>query len=160
MKGGVGGSVVRRAGRSSMGVLGLVLVLYSAYVLIVPRLPQINQGSGWSYGFGFIAGCLGGAYNAFAPPLIIYGNLRRWPRDEFKSNLQGVFVANAAVVIMAHALNGGLSWPVWRIFALVLPGCLLGLAAGLWLDRFINQLLFRKLVIYLLLLLGLALLFG
>ena len=139
-------------------VLGLILIGYSGYVLIVPRLPQISPNPGWAFGFGFIAGCLGGAYNAFGPPVIIYGNLRRWSRNEFKSNLQGFFIVNALVVIITHAVNGNLSWLVWRNCALAVPASLLGLAVGLWLDRFINQELFRKLVLYLLLLLGLGLL--
>ena len=85
--------------------LGFVLIGYSLYTLISPRLPLINQGSGWAYGFGFISGCLGGAYNAFGPPVIIYGNLRGWLRNEFKSNLQGFFILNAVVVIIVHAAS-------------------------------------------------------
>lgn len=139
-------------------LLGLILIGYSSYVLIVPRLPRISPNPAWAFGFGFLAGCLGGAYNAFGPPVIIYGNLRRWSRDEFKSNLQGFFLVNGIVVIIMHAVNGNLTGAVWRTCALAVPASLLGLAAGLWLDRLINPELFRKLVLYLLLLLGLGLL--
>ena len=139
-------------------LLGLILIGYSSYVLIVPRLPRISSSPGWAFGFGFIAGCLGGAYNAFGPPVIIYGNLRRWSRAEFKSNLQGFFLVNGFVVIITHAVNGNLTGPVWRVWTLAAPTSLLGLAVGLWLDRLINPELFRKLVLYLLLLLGVGLL--
>lgn len=138
-------------------VLGLVLIGYSLYALFTPRLPAIGAGHGWAYGFGFISGCLGGAYNAFGPPIIIYGNLRGWLRNEFKSNLQGFFLLNAVVVVVVHGFNGNLNWPVWRSYLLAVPASLLGLLLGLLLDRYINQALFTRLVLILLLGLGVSL---
>ena len=138
-------------------LLGIVLISYSLYILVSPRLFKISQNHIWTYGFGFVAGCLGGAYNAFAPPVIIYGQLKGWPRNEFKSNLQGFFLFGAVMVILVHGISGNLTELVWYSFLIAIPACALGLSAGLSLDRFLNQRIFRKLVVILLLVLGIGL---
>lgn len=137
--------------------LGLILISYSLYILTSPRLFKIDQSHIWTYSFGFVAGCLGGAYNAFGPPVIIYGQLKDWAYNEFKSNLQGFFLFNAIVVVLVHGASGNLTGPVWRSFLVAVPACVLGLMAGLSLDRFINHDRFRKLVVFVLLLLGISL---
>jgi len=137
--------------------LGLILISYSLYILASPRLFKINQNHIWTYSFGFVAGSLGGAYNAFGPPVIIYGQLKDWSHHEFKSNLQGFFLFNAIVVVIVHGASGNLTGPVWHGFLVAVPACILGLVAGLSLDRFINQERFRKLVVILLLGLGISL---
>jgi uncharacterized membrane protein YfcA len=137
--------------------LGLILISYSLYILVSPRLFKISQSHLWTYGFGFVAGCLGGAYNAFGPPVIIYGQLKDWTHNEFKSNLQAFFLFNAAAVVFVHGMSGNLTDLVWRSFLVAIPACALGIIAGLSLDRFINQKSFGKLVVILLLGLGISL---
>ncbi len=63
-------------------VLGIVLVVFGLYNLIKPRLLTI-QSSRLAYAFGLIAGVLGGAYNAFGPPVIAYGVLCGWSPKRF-----------------------------------------------------------------------------
>lgn len=140
-------------------ILGIILVLYSLYALFSPNLPELAQHA-WAYGFGFVAGMLGGAYNTAGPPVIIYGNCRRWPPEEFKSNLQGFFVVNGIIVIAVHAFSGNFTSEVWDNVLLSLPGIALGLIAGFLLSKRINAELFRKIVLVLLIILGVRLIFG
>lgn len=134
--------------------LGLLLIGYAAYALLSPRLPALSAHPGWAYGFGFAGGCLGGAYNVPGPVVILYGHLRRWQRDEFKSNLQGFFLLTIIVITIVHGLSGNLSWTVWRSWLWATPASWLGMLAGLALDRWIHPPLFQKLVLFLLLGLG------
>lgn len=90
----------------------------------------------------------------------MYGACRRWPPNEFKSNLQAYFLLNSVVVFASHALSGHYTTAVWRNFLWGFPGALLGLIVGLLLSNHINPDHFRKLVLVLLLFLGLRLLFG
>src|SRR5262249_41620425 len=85
-------------------LLGIIITAYGSYSLLKPSLPQIHN-SNWSFGFGFIAGLLSGAYNTGGPPVVIYGNLSRWAPTEFKSNLQSAFVFNSLFVVTIHTLN-------------------------------------------------------
>lgn len=74
--------------RLVLTLLGVIVAGYALYALLKFRLPRLEH-SLWAYTAGFFAGLLGGAYNTSGPPVILYGNCRRWPRDSFKSNLQG-----------------------------------------------------------------------
>lgn len=137
-------------------ILGVILILYALYALFSPHLPELAH-QGWAYAFGILAGLLGGAYNTSGPPVIIYGNCRRWPPDEFKSNLQGFFIVFGLGVVSVHALSGNFNGAVWQNLLLAIPGAVLGTIAGFILAKQINPDLFRKIVLVLLILLGLQL---
>ncbi len=137
-------------------VLGLVIVTYSVYALITPRLPKIENPN-WAFGFGFLAGLLSGAYNTGGPPVVLYGNSQGWNPAEFKSNLQGLFLLNDILVITGHALSQHLTPAVWNNFWIALPALALGLIAGFGVERLIPPAAFRKIVLLLLIVTGLRL---
>ena len=139
--------------------LGVILVAYALYALFSPRLPELAH-QGWAYGFGFVAGLLGGAYNTAGPPVIIFGNCRGWLPNEFKGNLQGFFLINSLVIIAVHLFSGNYTSDVWSNFLLAMPGLILGLVAGFLLSKRINAELFRKIVLILLIILGIWLIIG
>ena len=144
--------------RLMLTLLGLLVTGYALYALVRPRLPEI-QHPRWAYGFGFASGILSGAYNAAGPPIVIYGSCRRWLPAEFKSNLQGYFVINSVMVILAHTLSQHYTPFVWQNYLIALPGIGLGLLLGFSLDRLINPLVFRRIVLVLLVVVGLNLIF-
>ena len=137
-------------------VLGVILVGYSLYALITPRLPELTHPA-WAFVFGFIGGILSGAYNVAGPAAVIYGDCRRWQPDEFRSNLQAFFLVNDAFVLLNHGLAGNLKPIVWSYYLVALPAILLGIFFGLKLDRRINPDVFRKMVQVLLIMMGLRL---
>jgi len=139
--------------------LGVILVAYGLYALFSPHLPELAH-RGWAYGFGFVAGILGGAYNTAGPPVIIFGNCRGWPPNEFKGNLQGFFLVNSLVVVAVHMFSGNYNSDVWENFLLAIPGLILGLIAGFLLSKRINAALFRKIVLVFLIILGIRLVIG
>jgi uncharacterized protein len=138
--------------------LGIILVGYAVYALMGFRLFEL-KGRGWAYLAGFLGGLLGGAYNANGPPIIIYANCRRWKPDVFKGNLQSFFLFNSFVIAIGHAVGGNFTPEVWRMFLAGLPGIILGLLAGIALDKRINPIVFRKIVLVLLLVMGIKMIF-
>ncbi|MFO7680372.1 MAG: sulfite exporter TauE/SafE family protein [Chloroflexota bacterium] len=139
-------------------VLGVIVLVYALYALLGFRLPALTSRL-WAVAFGFVAGILGGAYNTSGPPVIIYGNCRRWPPAEFKSNLQGFFLVVSAIVIITHFFSGNITAVVWYNFFIAVPALLLGLFAGSYLDKYIDPLRFRRIVLLVLVCLGLSLIF-
>jgi len=137
----------------ALGALGVVMAGYALYALFELKPPELSK-PGWAYAFGLAAGMLGGAYNTSGPPVVVYGNARRWSPAEFKSNLQGFFFFNSLLVVSGHALSGNLDEAVWQNYLIALPGLALGILAGLGLDRRIDPLVFRKIVLVLLLVMG------
>ncbi len=139
-------------------LLGILLIGYALYALSNLRLPTLEHPI-WGYSFGLVAGFLSGAYNTPGPPVIIFGNCRRWEPAEFKGNLQGFFLLNSAIVLVSHIWQGNLSPDVWQSLLLSLPAIFLGLWLGLRLDSYINPAIFRKIVLVALIFLGLQLAF-
>jgi len=139
-------------------ILGFVITGYALYALFGFKLPRLES-SLWAYLAGLVGGLLGGAYNTSGPPVIVYADCRRWPPETFKGNLQGYFIIVSLAVVASHALNGNFSAEVWRMFWGSLPFIALGLLAGLSLDRWLNPVLFRQVVLALLVLMGIRLIF-
>jgi hypothetical protein len=140
----------------ALTLLGVVITGYAIYALANFRLPELHHPA-WAYLAGFLSGLLSGSYNTGGPPLIIYGNARRWQPFEFKSNLQGLFVVNDILVITGHALSGNFTPAVWRIYFWSLPVIALGIVLGVSLDKVVPPGIFRRVVQIMLVLLGLRL---
>ena len=139
-------------------ILGIIVIGYALYALLNFKLPALKHPS-WVYFFGFIAGLLGGSFNTNGPPIVIYGDCRRWDPDEFKSNLQGFFLLNNILIIASHAWRGNITAQVWQYYLYGLPAIALGLIAGIGLGKKIQPAVFRKLVMILLVVIGLQLIF-
>jgi uncharacterized protein len=86
--------------RSLIPLLGGVIVAYALYALLNWRLPELTDRR-WAWGFGFVAGVLEGLFSFAGPPVIIYGQCRRWGPSEFKGNLQALFLLDHLIVIPA-----------------------------------------------------------
>lgn len=155
-------------GRVDEGVmlplLGAVIAGYALYALLTEFSARVNLPSlahpVWAVSAGFLAGLLGGAYNTAGPPVILYGNCRRWGPAEFKSNLQGFFLIASVVTIFGHAWSGNLTPEVWRLYLWSLPVIAAGLWAGTAMDRYLRPRVFRRVVLVLLLGMGVWLIFG
>jgi len=142
--------------RIVLTALGALIVLYAVYALSKFKLPTLD-GNSWPFGFGFISGVLGGAYNISGPLVIVYGDCRRWQPQEFKGNLQGFFLLGSVVAVVSHALAGNITREVLNLYLLSIPAIALGLVLGLSLDKFINPVIFRKIVLIGLVIAGVSL---
>ncbi|MFC1878654.1 sulfite exporter TauE/SafE family protein [Chloroflexota bacterium] len=142
--------------RIVLTILGVVIAGYALYALFRFRLPALHHPA-WAWGAGLVAGILGGAYNTSGPPVILYGNCKDWPPAEFKSNLQGFFMVNSAFVSLSHALSGNLTPDVWAGYLWALPAMAVGILIGTSLDKYLDPERFRRLVLWLLVLMGIRL---
>ncbi len=112
----------------------------------------------WGIIAGFCAGILGGAYNANGPPVIIYASITQKDKGAFRSILQAFFLINGFVIIAGHTFFGLITKQVLYYSLWGLPGLLLGMLLGFYIDRFLTPHRFRKLVIAGIILLGTGLL--
>jgi uncharacterized membrane protein YfcA len=140
-------------------ILGLMLVVFALYRLARPSAHQVLSRH-WVYPSGFLAGCLGGAYNTPGPPAIVYGTLRQWPRDEFRAGLQTLFLVNAILVVVSHAVARHMTLQILGLYFYALPALGLGIFLAARVDRKVNRHHFRILVSIMVLLLGGLLLLG
>ncbi|NWF71110.1 MAG: sulfite exporter TauE/SafE family protein [Chloroflexi bacterium] len=138
--------------------LGVLLCVYVLYAWQERPLPEMRHTS-WAFGAGFVSGVLAGAYNVGGPPVVIYANSRRWPRDVFRSNLQGFAMFNSVAVLATHWTNGHLTPALWELFLLALPAAGLALWLGFRSDDWLHQERFRRIVLLVLFFSGVQLFF-
>jgi hypothetical protein len=123
-------------------------------------VPARRPARWWAYPAGFLAGCLGGAYNTPGPPVIVYGSLQQWPKDEYRAILQTLFFISGVLIVGSHLLAGHMTRSVWALYAWAAPALLLGLWTGTRLDRRVDQERFRTMVLVVILVLGTTLMLG
>jgi uncharacterized membrane protein YfcA len=137
-------------------ILGVVLIGFSLYNLIAPRLLAV-QSDKLAYAFGLVAGILGGAYNANGPPVVIYGTLRRWSPDQFRASLQAYSLPTGLAILIGNALAGLWTATVLRLYAYALPGMMLAIFLGGRLNRVIPGGQFNRVVYVVLIVMGVLL---
>ncbi len=117
------------------------------------KLPELHS-QGWAWGVGLAAGVLEGLFSFSGPPLIMYGQCRRWTSDEFKGNLQVLFLLNHLVTVVSRAITGAFTPAVLSHYLTSVPAIALGVGAGLLISGLIRPNVFRKLGLATLLLVG------
>jgi uncharacterized protein len=135
-------------------VLGVILITYGAYGLLGLKLPVVRTDRFASL-FGLVAGVLGGAYNTLAPPIVVYGTLKRWQPEQFRLTLQGYFFFTNFLILAGHAVSGLWTTKVWSLFLVSLPAVGISVLLGGIANRHIKRELFAKLILGLLLGVGL-----
>lgn len=138
-------------------LLAVGLIVYAGFSLSRSRPAHLTDDR-LAYGFGFVAGVLGGAYNTSGPPIVIYSSMRRWARESFRATLQGYFLVTGIVTMSVHGAAGLWTPPVFAYFAWSAPAVLLATLLGNRLNLSIPPEKFRLYIHLLLLLLGMGLL--
>ena len=139
-------------------VLAAVVISFALYNLISPTMAKLNSNVP-GFGFGFISGVLGGAYNAFGPPMVIFGTLRQWPAQRFRITLQAVFFPVSLTVAGLHSANKLWTPLVVKSFLVAIPFLIVAAVVGREINKRIEGARFSRLIAYLLLVIG-ALLIG
>lgn len=149
--------------------LGIILILFGGYFLLHPiTLKRINPtaaGEGdqlknerWAYGFGFVAGLLGGAYTVGGPPVLMYGSLRGWSPEQFRAGVQSSYLPISILTLISHGAAGLWTVPVVQTYLLMIPIGLIATTIGNRLNHRLPAQQFRGLVYGLLVILGILML--
>jgi uncharacterized protein len=140
-------------------ILGVVIVIFSIYLLIGKQLKELKTDSfAWLFGCGLLAGILGGAYGINGPPLVIYGAKRRWSAQHFRATLQGYFLIASIVGMIGYWLTGLLVSSVIHYYLLSLPVLLPAIFLGRAINHRLSNETFFKYVYFVLLGIGVFLL--
>lgn len=137
--------------------VGVLLVVYSGYFLITPKVHTIRAGVPADVGVGILNGILGGLTGLAGPVITIWCQLRGWRKDEQRAIFQPVILATFVLTAISLTVNGTITAELIKLYLMGLPVLIAGVLLGLKLYGHLNDLAFRKLVLYLLLLSGLVL---
>ena len=65
-----------------------------------------------------------------APPLVVYGSLRRWSPQHFRATLQGYFLPASLVGLIGYVVVGLWLPEITRYLLLSLPGVVIAILIG------------------------------
>ena len=140
--------------------IGAFLVLYSLYALLRPSLPPVTHGGAAAdAAVGFANGVLGGITGIAGILVTIWCGLRGWPKDQQRAVFQPVAVAIFTMSALWLGVKGTVSADTIRLFLFGLPALLAGTWLGMKLYGRLDEAAFRKVVLFLLLASGVALMF-
>jgi uncharacterized membrane protein YfcA len=142
--------------------IGALLVIYSVYMLIRPKMPVIRLGVASGRvadgAVGMLGGFMGGATSLNGVFPTLWCGLRGWTKSEqrgvFQSYILIVHVMTLAWLASAGELNLNMGWNV----VLLMPALLIGSWIGLRLFHRISEKSYRVLILGLFLVSGLILL--
>lgn len=137
--------------------IGVLLVLYSVYALARPAFKPVQAGFKADLGVGVVNGLLGGLTGLVGIMVTIWCQLRGWSKDVQRAVFQPVMVAASALTAASLIAAGTVTAETVELYLLGLPLLLAGMWLGLKLYGRLDEAAFRKVILLLLLVSGLAL---
>lgn len=135
--------------------LGLLIIVYSIYALRNKNSFVLKKDNNlWLFICGFLSGVFGGAYGINGPPLVVYGNMRRWDAQYFRATLQAYFLPAGLLSIIGYYYEGLIVWTVIKYFLISLPVVIPAIFLGRYLNRRIQGNSFYRYIYYGLILIG------
>jgi uncharacterized membrane protein YfcA len=141
-------------------IIGVVSIAFGLYGLLQPRLRPVKGGPFSDTLVGVASGVLGGSTGLVGIPPTIWTTLRGWPKDKQRAVFQPAALAIFILTLAWFGSTGVLTPDTARLFLIGLPPLLLGTWLGLTLYGRLNDAVFRRVVLVLLLCSGAALAFG
>jgi uncharacterized membrane protein YfcA len=138
--------------------VGVLLVLYSLYGMLRPHLAPLRANAASDTTVGFVNGVLGGLTGLTGPIVVIWCQLTGVPRDMQRAIFQPVILAAFVMAAVALGIGGAFTRDVLVLFALGSVPIAAGIWAGLHLYGRLDEAGFRRVVLVMLLLSGIALL--
>jgi uncharacterized membrane protein YfcA len=138
--------------------IGVFMVAFSLYNLFKPTIAPLKGERPFADGsIGVLSGIIGGATGLATILPTIWSTLRGWPKDEQRAVFQPVGVALFFTMAVWLGGTGTIDGATFRLFLIGLPAVLAGTWAGLRLYGRLDEAGFRRVVLVLLLVAGLAL---
>ena len=137
--------------------VGILLVVYSIYSLARPAIKLAHEGVAAEIGVGFLNGLLAGLTGLVGIVVVIWCQLRNWPKDVQRAIFQPVLLATILTSTVSLSAAGAVTAETMKLYLLGLPCMLVGTWVGLKLYGRLNDAAFRKIILVLLLVSGLSL---
>jgi len=137
--------------------VGILLVVYSIYSLARPAIKLAHEGVAAEVGVGFLNGLLAGLTGLVGIVVVIWCQLRNWPKDVQRAIFQPVLLATILTSTVSLSVAGAVTAETMKFYLLGLPCMLAGTWVGLKLYGRLNDAAFRTIILLLLLVSGLSL---
>jgi len=139
-------------------VLGGIVALYALHSLYAQPLelpPAMDKPA--QIVAGVSAGIMGGMVSVWAPPILIYMQTLKLPKDQFVATVGVVLLLGTCVLLMSYMGSGALSYGLFLCSILLIVPSLLGFTVGERIRRRLSAHRFERLLLWFFFLMGLNL---
>jgi uncharacterized membrane protein YfcA len=139
--------------------LGLFLLLYSPAMLFAHSTLAVGWGGRWADAVsGWLGGIAGGIGGMAGGIPTLWCTLRGWDKDTQRGVMQAFNISMHVATLTGYVLHGGIiTGEALGLFAIIAPALAIPVVLGAMLFRRLNQQAFRRIVLVLLFLSGVAL---
>ncbi len=138
--------------------IGFTLIVFCLFLLVVPadwRLKHRNRPI--ELIMGFAGGFMGGLTGVPGPPVIMWGTVQNWTRQEKRALYQVYILAILFMMLAASAVSGLIGWDFLKGALLVAPATILGAHLGAWIYSWVDDRRFDRIILTILMLSGIGL---
>lgn len=138
-------------------LIALLLIVYGGFFSFRTALPKFDRRTPVSDGIlGFVGGVLGGMAGLSGALMVIWCSMRPWPKSETRAVLQPYNVSILSLTAVMLWWEGVYTPTTLSVFLIALPASFVAVQIGLYVFRRVSDVIFRRLLIGLSLLLGLG----
>lgn len=137
--------------------VGVLLIVYGAYGLLQPALKPVEAGVATDSAVGFLNGVLCGMTGLPGFVITVWCQMRGWSKDVQRAVFQPVMLAAALTTALSLGAVGAITAETLKLYAIGLPALLAGLWIGFKLYGTLDDAMFRKLMLWMLVVAGCAL---
>lgn len=153
----IGGYILKTVDPVSFKIAVGVIVLIASIVMLAGWRRRVRNEAAGLVPIGFISGILSSGTSIAGPPVILFFSNQGIKREVFRANLVAYFMFINIGAVIVFALYGLLNRAVMVRTGTYLLPAIVGSIAGIWLSKFINEKLFGKAVLILVLILAIIL---
>jgi uncharacterized membrane protein YfcA len=156
----VGTALLTAVDQSTLRVsMGVLLILYSTYMLARPALAVAHGGVPADFAVGAANGLIGGLTGLGGIAVTIWCQLRGGPKDKQRAIFQPVMFATFVMSAISMAFTGAYTLETMKLYAFALPALMIGIWCGIKLYGKLDDAAFRRVILILLLASGVSLIF-
>ena len=137
--------------------IGILLVIYSLYSLFRPAIKPVQGGVPADLGVGVVNGLIGGLTGLGGIAVTVWCQLRGGQKDAQRAIFQPVLFATFVMSALSFGVARAYTVETLKLYAIALPVLIAGIWAGFGLYGKLDDAAFRKIILVLLLVSGLAL---
>ncbi len=136
-------------------MIGVLITIIGALFLAGFKRPLSKEGHGLTV-VGFVSGVLQGSVSISGPPVILFFSNQDMPKDPFRANIVSYFLLLNLVGTFVYLASGLLTVEATLLGISLLPALALGTGTGILLSKKVDEKLFRKIALVLVICGGLA----
>ena len=132
-------------------MIGGLILTFVLLLLLAGKRRFIPVSLPFTLGVGAISGVLTGLGGIGGPPVVLYEMSGDNLAAANRANFIVFFALTQGMALISFGLSGVLTAPVWQLFVQFVPALIVGLLLGRFCFRRVNERLFRRFVLSLLL---------